>query len=232
MKTKTPRTYIIAFALMSLCVSVFGQKQPEAILLDEFSRTSCGDVMVRQDALFYELNKDPGTVGYAVIFADPKHLSEARVREMTIRGHTESRQFDESRFVIVRASGKGGTYVQFWKVPRGAELPEFQPADWDFKLGPESKPFIFNSSERDFGPCPIGPQFKIYSDYLKANPSAHGHIVIWARTTKEFQEEKGRIHRDLLTEYDIPSSRIRFFFRRHLSPNLNWEYWVVPRRKN
>jgi len=225
------RLYLISFLLLALGASAKSQKPPKAILIDEFPRLHCEDVIARQDNLFVEVQTTPNSVGYAIIFADNENRTHARRTESMFHGHTQFRRFDDARFKVIRAVGAEGLRVQLWIIPRGTPVPEFQPTEWDFKIDPPRKPSKFNASEYDEGPCPIGSQFQLYSDYLKANPDTRGHIVIWARTSAQFHKEKERIHRDFLTKYSIDDdTRIRYFYFRHRSTYIKWEYWIVPKR--
>ena len=227
-----PRIYLIAIVLLANGVRANGQETPKAVLVDEFGKLPCEDAIARQDNLFAELEKAPNSIGYAIIFADSNHLKEGRQTETMFNGQTEFRRFDDSRFKVIRAVGSSGLKVQLWLVPPGAEIPKHSTTEWDFELDPTSKPVKVNASDYDEGPCPIGSQFKLYSDRLKANPHARGHIVIWARTRALFQREKERIDRDLIAKHKIDASRIRYFHLPHGPTYVKWEYWIVPGRNN
>ena len=222
--------YFSAIFLVALSVAANCQETANAILVDEFANLSCEDVIARQDNLFAEIQETPDSVGYAIIFADEESRKRARGMESVFHGQTEFRRFDDARFKVIRAAAAAGLRVQLWVIPRGASVPEFQPTDWDFEIDPTRKPFKINASEYDLGPCPIGSQFKRFSDYLGANPKARGHIVIWASTAAQFQEEKDRVSREFMTKYNIEASRVRFFYIRHRSPHIKSEHWIVPMR--
>jgi hypothetical protein len=221
--------YLSAIFLVAFSVAANCQETGKATLVDEFGNLSCEDVIARQDYLFAEIQKTADSVGYAIIFADEENRKRARGMESVFQGQTEFRRFDDARFKVIRAAAEQGLRVQLWVIPRGASVPEFQPTDWDFEIDPTRKPFKINASEYDEGPCPIGSQFKRFSDYLGANPKARGHIVIWARTAAQLREEKDRVKREFLTKYNIEASCVRFFYIRHRSPHIKWEHWIVPR---
>lgn len=227
---KLSRIYLIAILLMTFGVAAKSQEPPKAVLIDEFGKLQCEDVIARQDYLFAELQKAPMATGLAIIFADSDDLKRARQTEAMFNGQTEFREFDDARFRIVRANGSDGLKVQLWLIPPGASLPQFTKRDRDFEIDPKGKAFKVNASEYDEGPCPIGSQFKLYSKTLKANPHAKGHIVIWARHRTQFLKEKARVDRDLLTKYNIASSQVRYFYFPHRSSDVEWEYWIVPNK--
>jgi len=222
------RSYLIAILLLALGVGANGQEPPKAVLVDEFDKLPCEDVIARQDNLFTEIQANPNSIGYAIIFADGENLKQGRQIEAMFNGQAEFRRFDDTRFQIVRAVGSSGLKVHLWIAPAGASIPQFTAREWDFEIDPKRKPHKFNASEYDEGPCPIGSQFKLYSDTLKANSPAKGHIVIWARTRAIFQKEKRRVDRDLLEKHKIDRSHIKYFYFPHRSSQIKWKYWIVP----
>ncbi|MBX3289556.1 MAG: hypothetical protein KF855_09430 [Acidobacteria bacterium] len=218
-----------AFALIAIfAFFVAAQNTGEAVLVTEFGRTPCGDMIARQDYLFHELSKDPKAIGYAIIFSDADSLENARRVELTLNGQTEFRKFDDSKFRVVHAVGQFGLNVQFWIVPEGADLPPYEPVNWP--LGTSRKPFIFNRSDGDVGPCPSGHQFKVYADILNSYPGSKGHVVLWTRTKRQFEKEKERVERDLVRKYSLGAGKIRYFYFRQRDNCPRWEYWVVPKR--
>ncbi len=225
------RNTLNAFALIAIfAFFVAAQSIGEAVLVTEFGRTSCEDMIARQDYIFIELGKDPKAVGYALIFSEADSLENARRVELTLNGQTEFRKFDDSKFRVIHAVGQSGLNVQFWIVPEGTDLPAYEPVKWP--LGTSRKPFRFNRSDGDMGPCPSGHQFKVYADTLNSYHGSKGHVVIWARTKRQFEKEKERVERDLVRKYGLGTGKIRYFYFRHRDNYPRWEYWVVPKRSN
>lgn len=225
------RNTLRAFALIVIfAFFVAAQNGTEAIIVDEFGRTSCEDIIARQDQLFIGLDNDPKAIGYALIFSDADSLEDARRVERYLNGQTEFRRFNDSKFRVVHAVGRSGLNVQFWIVPEGADLPPYEPVKWP--LGTSRRPFIFNRSDVDEGPCPFGNQFKVYADILNSYPGSKGHVVIWTRTKRQFEKEKERVERDLVRKYGLGAGKIRYFYFRHRDNSPRWEYWVVPKRSN
>lgn len=223
-----PRIYLIAMMLFASGVGANGQDPPKAVLVDEFGKLECEDLIARQDNLFHELNQNPNYIGYAIISSDETTFRQARYTEAMFDGQTEFRRFDDFRFRVLRATGLNGLKVQLRVVPAGANIPQIIDKGWDFKIKAGSKPYRFNVSEYDKGPCPVGSQFKLYSATLKANPSAKGHIVVWARIRSQFLNEKARVQRDLVKKYGVNPSQIKYFHIPNRSKSVKWEYWIVP----
>jgi len=121
--------------------------------------------------------------------------------------------------------------IQFWKIPTGAEEPDFEESTWNFTLFAKRKPFIFSSTGWEEGPCPIGLQLKTYSDYLIANSNINGNIVIFANSKIEFQNKKEKLSNKLTNNYKISPNRLRFFYEKIKGDYPYTELWLVPQKK-
>lgn len=219
-------TLIILFVFFQIS---FGQEKPEAVLVDEFSALSCDEFLARSDYFFTSLQNNPDSQGYAVISGANAQLHRKISYELLIKGYIAARRFDDRRIILVR-SGETKTFsVSFWRVPSGAEKPDFKETKWNFVFPPGSKPFKFYDDAADII-CPPTPFENVYIEFLKANPQARGNIVIYAKSFKKYNNFKNEARNSLK---DISSKRLRFFHvKRNYSSNYaNIEYWIVPRKK-
>jgi len=210
--------------LLAVSQVYFGQEKPQAIQIDEFGNISCDDFLARTDNFFLELQNHPTSQGYVLIYGNKDDLRKKIVYELWTNGAIKFRNFDSERVIQVRGAETENIKIQFWRVPAGAEKPDFNEAWWDFVFQSKTKPFIFHD---DFEQICSSVSFeKVFVEYLNANPLARGHVVIHEKSLKQFEKQK-RETQDLLK--DIPSNRLRYFFIK--SDYSNTEYWLVPRKK-
>lgn len=219
--------FILVILLVSLQVC-FGQEKPEAILIDELEGFPCDEFLARTDAFFISLQNNPDSQGYAVISGKNEELQKKVGYELFIKGAMAFRNFDRSRIIQIRGAETGNFKIQFWRVPAGAEKPDFKETAWNFVFPPQTKPFVF-SWEGVAGVCPETPFETIYAEYLNANPEARGHIVIYAKSLKKYNKLKNEARKILK---DISLNRLRFFhIKKEYSDNYaNVEYWLVPQK--
>jgi hypothetical protein len=223
-----PKNLLLLVILFVTSQIYFAQETPKAELIDEFGRLTCEDIIARQDALLNILNEEPTSTGYIIIYSNKKDSRAAWRMKMFIDGQTELRRFDQKRLTVFRGTDESEVNVQFWKVPAGAEKPEFKEIGWNYDLSNRKKLFKFNSSEWDVSPCPIGSQFDSYSNYLKANKNFRGHIVIFTKSNKEFQKVKENLLNKLPNDYKVSPNQLRFFFVKQKIDYTNYEFWLVP----
>lgn len=202
----------------------FGQEKPKAILVDEFGNISCDDFLARIDGLFNELQNEPNSQGYVVIYGKKDYLRRKIAYELWTNGAIKFRNFDSSRIIKVRGAETENIKIQFWKVSIGADKPYFNEASWNFVFQPKTKLFIFHDDLEQI--CSSVSFEKVFAEYLNANPQSRGHIVIYEKSLKQFEKQKRKIQ-DLLK--DIPSNRLRYFFIKR--GNSNTEYWLVPGKR-
>ncbi|HEX8251229.1 MAG TPA: hypothetical protein VF599_23860 [Pyrinomonadaceae bacterium] len=224
---KTPKFFLAALILLVSFQLCFAQKTE---VFDSFGELNCDDILARIDNFFYAIKKNPGAVGYAIIQGE-RDKTNFLQHEWWIYNNVESRRFDDSRLVVVRAEGDSeGIFTQFWLAPPGAEKPAYVEIKPDFTISENRKPFVFNSTAEANSPCPDSLQLKIYSDYLKANAVIRGHIVIFAKSPKEFQKQKSGVSTKLADKYKILPNQLRFFFVKKTDYSYI-ELWIVPRKK-
>jgi hypothetical protein len=169
------------------------------------------------------LRNDPTTTGYAII----KGKKEEDVRQSFryrswLRGWMKVRRFDSSRIIIIRGENAENLKIQFWLTPAGANSPDVFDLGWSYP-STISKPFNLYSELDADGICPGDGTIR-FSEILRGNPDIRGHLVIRAKSLKEFRSRK----KELLNEFsEIAPSRLRFFHVRHNSDTYV-EYWLVP----
>jgi hypothetical protein len=215
---------LILLAFFQIC---FSQDKTKLEAFDSFGELGCDDLLGRIDNFFYAIQNNPGATGYAVIQGKPDKTEFFR-HEWWIYNNVESRGFDDSRLVIVRAEGASEEiFTEFWVVPPGAEKPSYVEIKPDFTISENEKPYVFNSTNDEDGPCPDGLQLKLYSNYLTANPAFRGHVVIFTKSQAEFQKEKSDIAAKLANKYKVSPNQLRFFFVRKTDYSYV-ELWLVP----
>jgi len=221
-------TFILIFC--GFTVSIFSQEKPKAVLVDEFEMIGCEDLIARQDRLIYQLQNDPNSIAYAVIYGDKNNPKFAWAVKSFLEGQTAFRKYDENKLIIVKAKDEDSLRVKFWKVPADAEKPDFEEVGWNYNLSSQKKPIRFYSTEFADDVCPVGLKLKEYSNYLKANENFRGHFVIFANSKKAFLNEKSEFLEVLKNKYEIPAKQIRFFFVNKKVDYPYYELWLVPNK--
>ena len=96
-------------------------RNPEAVLVDEFGKLQNDDVRARLDAFFVELQNNPTNQGYIINYGSEREIA---ARERLINNHIAFRRFDRSRITMVRGGDLGaGINTKLYRVPPGAENP-------------------------------------------------------------------------------------------------------------
>ncbi|MBV9241147.1 MAG: hypothetical protein JO314_03980, partial [Acidobacteria bacterium] len=93
----------------------------EATLVDEYGKLKDDDVKARIDGYYTQLNNDPSSHGYIIIYGTPAQIKIARAQ---IDKAIAFRKFDASRVTIVTGSPMGpDVHVKLYSVPAGADNP-------------------------------------------------------------------------------------------------------------
>ncbi|HEX8368313.1 MAG TPA: hypothetical protein VF604_07205 [Pyrinomonadaceae bacterium] len=217
----------VFLALLFLFVSFqvcFGQEKSESVLVDEFGEIPCDDFLARLDNFFVALRNDPAATGYAVINGKKEAIRQSFRYRSWLRGWMKVRRFDSSLMTIIRGENSEKLKIQFRLIPAGASLPDTSDLGWNSL--PITKPFnIYSEFDAD-EICP-GDLIIRFSEILRENPDIRGHLVIRAKSPKDFGNRK----KELLNEFrEIAPSRLRFFHVRNNSDTYV-EYWLVPRNQ-
>ena len=224
---KLQKIFLVSVILFAFFQIYFGQEKPKAVLIDEFPAVPCDEFSARTDNFLIELHNNSDSQGYAVISGSNKDLRRMVGYELLTKGTIALRNFDKNRIVLVRGEEAENFQIQFWRVPPGAEKPDFKETKWNFVFPPEAKPLIFHDDVSD-GVCPTVPFEMAYTEYLNANPQSRGHIVIYTKSLKKYNKFK-REAQILLK--NIPFNHLRFFRvkKEHSNNYATIEYWLVPR---
>lgn len=231
--TKIPLIIILLFASFQI---YFGQEQTKAELFDEFGKITWEDLAARIDNLLHNLSQKPNSSAYVVIHNGKVLNDRERFRyEQWVKGQIKSREFDEKRIFIIRAEDKGELQIKLWIVPEETEKPLFTEVKWNAVLSPNTKPFIFTTTEWNNGLATPAEYLSLdlFSEYLEANPTSRGHFVIKARSKEEFRKEQSEIKKLLTEKYKITSERLRFFYIKETESGWDYlqvEVWLVPQK--
>jgi hypothetical protein len=217
--------------LFSAALFCLAQEKPQAVLINEWEKIHCDQFGGIVDNFLYTVHQAPDSAGYAVIYSRENLSDWSRRYVNQISDAVAARKIDPSRIKIVRVKKDVEIEIKFWKVPAGAEPLVIEGSHWPGALPSSQKPFVFTtSSDWDGGVCyDFAPG--VYADFLKANPTARGHVVVYdTDAAKARKEAAGKLK--LLSEYDIPPSRLRVFYAKppkHFLPYT--EFWLVPPKK-
>jgi hypothetical protein len=230
---KLQKILLIIICLFAVSHFCFGQEVPKAVKIDEFGEANCEDFWARFDNFFNELQNDPTSTGNLIIYGKKNSLSKNLGYEKLANGIVRFRNLDPSRLVIIRGEENDAIHIEFWRVPAGAEQPIFTAGDWDLTIR-QNKPFILNAYSDGDGICPAVTSVKLFADYLSANPSMRGHLVITDKTTENFIITKKDLLNELVNEHKIPQNRLKFFYVKNKTYSYEFadiEFWLVPQKK-
>ena len=227
---KLPRIYLIAIFIFVFIVGATAQEPPKAVLVDEYGPIGCEDVSGRLDNFLNELRINPDSTGYIVISTNPTFASRLAWQGRFIDGYARYRNFDETRFVIVRSSLQEPIQVQMWRVPADLRFPVATEVESKYELDKSTRKLRLYSDFDDSGPCYTGPPLRLLSKYLKANPEYLSNIAIGSPSTASFRKAKDGIMQSFQKDYGVELSRLRFFWiRTHHDPEI-YELWLIGKK--
>lgn len=219
--------FILVILLASFQIS-FGQENPKAELIDEFGKILCEDAIGRLDSFFANLQNNPDSTGYIIIYADKNSIIEGFDFEHTIKNHIVFRKVDEKQFVIIRGEKRDNIKIEFWKVPAGADKPSYTEEKWTQTINNPDKAFVFGIVHID-DVC-FSFNSKVFAEFLIANPNLRGHIVIYNKSKKEAQKESKEWLEVFTNEFKVPRRQLRIYFSKNRDyPGV--ELWLVPQKK-
>lgn len=227
-----PRIYLISILLLAFGVGTNGQEPPKAVLVDEYSVTPCGDFVGRLDVFLSEFRPNPASTGLIVISHSPEMRHSSMMLKSMMEAHFKWRGFDGSRIEIARIDADKQNR-QFWRLPPGAGRPKLERVIDGYQVSDVvRKPFML-TEETTFGTnCPEIDDQPIYAEFLKANPTARGNIVVRDSSETNARRRAGRVLRTFRTKYGISRSRIRTFVAKLERPANHdqsiVEYWYLP----
>ena len=195
---------------------------PEATKLYEFERATDGEVNLRINAFFDELNKDQSASAYIITFGTPKDVA---AREKQIRVAISYRKYDISRITFINGGYRKVVKTELWIVPAGANLPSLSDKEkpqnildaYRFeKLGIHSDRFYLWV-------------FGTFFAELKKHENLNAYILVNAND-EEFTAFEQKIRKLGQFEEFIKNNSQRIFFVKGKPQNtLTSELWFVPK---
>lgn len=232
MKLKNIFIYLILFSICKVC---FSQENAKALKIDEIGKSSCEEIMSKIDIIYSEITKDSNSSGYVIIYGNKKDLLEKLRYESWINGYANFRNFDKTRFKVIRGEEREHLNVQFWKAPIDYKTQFFNEAKWNYLLSTLTKPFILYEYAWQDGLCPITSYVKLYADFLLENPHVKGHLVIRDKTIRNIRKKEKIILNELVNQYKVPRNRLKLFIdtdKNYPYDFTDVEFWLVPKNRN
>jgi len=121
--------FLLLFVLSSIAFSQTDNQTPkeplpEAVKFDEFGKATNGNVKMRMDAFYVELNNNPNATGYLINYGTPREIAK---REKQLRDAIRFRNYDATRITFVNGGNRGNGEViktLLFIVPAGSEPPK------------------------------------------------------------------------------------------------------------
>ena len=218
--------------ILAFSFSIFAQDERMGgapLIVDEFTELACEELIGRLDNLFLTIEHYPDMIGIAFISVDPAKKYKSVIAERTINNYVNFRKFPPDRIKVIRTNSGDNLYFRFWMLPPDADLPDFGPID-DTLIFPQTSTEAFLLlTEDEFGNCPNGDPRKLFADFLNANLTARGKIVIRERSSENASILSTKIHSELSEKYGISRDRITVTMESRSSKSLpKIEYWYLP----
>lgn len=134
-------SFIFVFAFS---FSIFAQNN-QARKIDEFKDFGCENLKARTDFFITEIIKTPKSKGYVIIYEGKfpafnfdrngkevirdvfPRIGEANSRIQLIKYHFKFLGYPPENIIFVNGGFRENLTVEFWLVPKGAELPKLTP---------------------------------------------------------------------------------------------------------
>jgi hypothetical protein len=217
-------TSLILLISFQICIA---QEKQKPVLVNEFGEVNWSNFRHFFDNFLIEISTIPNSKGYIVIYgAKSKPLSKY-YREILLKTHISVRNFDKNRLIFLYGEERESISTQFWKAPVGADKPEFIEGYWNYKLPQTMEPTKIQQTleVNEVGYNLFSTEF--YSNLLKANFDSRGHLVIYDKSTKGFQQVKNQLLKELVSKNKVRRNQLKFFYLKGKEPNI--EFWYVPK---
>lgn len=212
---------------------------PSALKVDEFGASiNCEEVLARLDNYFVSLQNDPSAEGLIAIYGEKGKAGgvkahSSRYQALRILSWMEMRRFDASRITVVQDATGGDARTEFWLVPAGATPPEIDGVPWSYDVSAQAEPLLLGTEYSDgVAGCSGGSPY-LYAEFLKANGSMRGNIVIGASSTRNYRRRAKELLDELVGK-GVSRGRLKTFFVK-VKPNLlqeSVEFWLIPPRRS
>ena len=240
-----PRVYLIAILFLTLGVGANGQEAPKAVLVDEFGNLPCDDLLGRLDHFAYEVSKDKGSSGFAVIFPGD-NVFENIAYERAIRNNSAFRSFPKNLVRTILTKRKGTLKLELWKIPDGGPLVVSEvPTDYKLPVSKRTR-FVDDSVEvikfegkpeivRDG--CISSFSLDVLSKVLEANSDLAAEIVIFNKRRTAAQTLSSLIRKAAISETGIQKNRLKIIYggagiaKRWDARVSAIEIWLMPTKR-
>ena len=220
------KTILLATSLVvAVNLSVFAQNEnPRSRKYDEFSGdTGAEGLMARLDFFAIELQKEPETRGYIIMYRgrrEPPGMSYRYVQ--SARDYlVESRGVSPNKIVAIDAGLSDCFLYELWMVPAGAALPERR---YTYEKTTSEVTYLFDLLEtiieNDFvGPPGVGGNewhLTAFATELKKHPKSRAYIIVYPQYCTDCQFDGARTHlvRDsAVTVHKVLSSKKKYLVR-------------------
>lgn len=226
---KLPKTLLILLVFFIPTPFYFAQEKPQAVLINEAGKTNCETLKLYTDSFTVEYGNEPDARFFIVIHPDKTALGYAVWQQSIINYQTYN--YDPARLKIVRAAPQDDYRIAFWKVPVGADTPDFKETGWNTPPPNFLKPFLFGEEDQDEY-CPTFIP-ELYAKLIKKNPNVRGRLVVYEPSRRNAQAFANEWLKTLTEEFKVPRSRLIWIFaKQQKNRPTSIEFWIVPVKKN
>ncbi len=226
---KLRKILLILICLFAILQTSFGQEKPQAILIDKFGKIINDDLLARFDSFYFSIY-DTNSKGYVIVHGTKDDPLTKYTFERHIKGCFRMGKRSDENFIFALAEDRDKFEVEIWKVPNGAEKPQFIDMPRDYKLDELTKPRIVHKLNIADEYCPLFFDMEFYSKFLKANPNIIGKIIIYEKSLKNYQRERLKYLRDLTKTNGVALQQISFVRGKYYG-ETDAEFWLVPQSK-
>jgi hypothetical protein len=156
--------HIIFWLVFSIQV-LLGQEKPQAVLVDESTPSNCCDLDSRLSNFKTAIAETVNEKGYILIHYGMNNFLQSLYYERVIL----SRILESKNITLIRGQAENKLRIEFWKVPKGVDLPFSAKDKSNFSSINLKKPIIF--AEYDDAVCSTSGIEKHFVEILSANPN-------------------------------------------------------------
>ncbi len=219
-------TILILLLTFQFC---FGQEKPKAELIDKFSYESNDPLQARIFNLISAVKKS-NSKGYIIIHSSTKDSLDKYLYERRIKNCFRWAKLPDKNFVIVLGEDRNDFEVELWKVPNGADKPQFTETRKDYVVTSLSKPKLIHKLQWNEEYCPLYFDLQFYSKFLKVNPNLVGRIIIREKKLSNFNKVKQELTRQLTITNKVSKTQLEFV-KDKIEYSEDVEYWFVLKNK-
>lgn len=218
--------FLISLAAFQFC---FSQDKPKAVLIWKFGKVINDELLAVYDN-FYSTVYDTNSKGYVIVYGTEDDPLTKYTFESHIKGCFRWTKRSDENFVFVLGENRKEFEVEFWKVPNGADKPQYTETPRDYKLVGLTEPRMFYKLNIADEYCPLYFDMEFYSKFLNANSNLVGKITIYEKTLKSYQREKQKYLRELTATNKVSARQI-IFVRGKYYGEPDAEFWLVRQKK-